>query len=372
MGSKDANRSLFSVWESLFFIPRPDKVNATPENAGGEVGNSVPVRYRNVLGMVQSCGEYDRLVAGVFENYLTVKFKDNGLRNVVNGLDWLAHFDILNKEAMKSQTWALMGHFSFPLVACHLLFASNMKQRIGFPTQNSEATAKLQRSWQMMESVQNEMEVSSRPYCNNTVLLREVLPTILSVIQPTLRPVNTQLFSAKEKAELANVVSVHIAYSISYQQERNQETGQYQYRMEPDIESLVWFPETKRASSLSYGSKQLISHQIELEKMRRIDAAKAEFASEKNISQKKVETPAEIMTPKGSKKTSNHLATLTAKPVDIKPVVATDFFGRVIKVDPTMQLKKSEGDLVKSDIWFKFKEGYSNAVRRNVKIKNFL
>ena len=40
---------------------------------------------------------------------------------------------------------------------------------------------------------------------------------------PLFRPVNTQLYSAKEKAELKNLVNIHIAYNITYQQQRNME-----------------------------------------------------------------------------------------------------------------------------------------------------
>ena len=34
--------------------------------------------------------------------------------------------------------------------------------------------------------------------------------------------------------------------------------------------------------------------------------------------------------------------------------------------------EKKTNDIVKTDIWFRFKEGYSNAVRRKVKISNLL
>ena len=39
--------------------------------------------------------------------------------------------------------------------------------------------------------------------------------------------------------------------------------------MDPDVESVVFFPGVSRAVELSYGAKQLIAHEIELEKMRR-------------------------------------------------------------------------------------------------------
>ena len=75
-------------------------------------------------------------------------------------------------------------------------------------------------------------------------------------------------------------------------------------------------------------------------------------------------------TPKGSKTTTNHLQKLAAKPLEVKERVATDFFGRVLKVDPSKQ-NKQDG-MVTSDVWFKFKGGYSNAVRRNVKMKDLM
>ena len=150
------------------------------------------------------------------------------------------------------------------------------------------------RASSVVEVVTGEMEPTARAYCTRGTLVREILPTILHVIRPALRspksqdffqificvpalylsdlsgrPVNTQLFSAKEKADLGNVVSVHLAYNLAYQQERG-ETGQYTYRMEPDLEELVTFPGAARPATLTYATKQLISHEIELERMRRL------------------------------------------------------------------------------------------------------
>merc|ERR1712083_23704 len=219
------------------------------------------------------------------------------------------------------------------------------KQRINFPTQGTEAKNNLMKSQNVLASVVGEMLPSARVYSTNTALVRELLPAILSVVQPTLRPVNTQLFSAKEKSELANVVSVHIAYNLTYQQERDLETGQYVYKMDPDVESVVFFPGTKRLVNLSYGIKQLIAHEIELEKMRRIDAAIAANSNSSagsgqpssqsrsnpsSNSNTPVKDSEGESTPRGSKKTTSHLQKLAAKPVDIKERVATDFFGRVI------------------------------------------
>ena len=50
----------------------------------------------------------------------------------------------------------------------------------------------------------------------------------------TTRQVNTQLYSAREKAELSQLVRVMIAYNLTYQQTRAAD-GQYNYCLEPFV-----------------------------------------------------------------------------------------------------------------------------------------
>lgn len=55
-----------------------------------------------------------------------------------------------------------------------------------------------------------------------------------------------------------------------------------------------------------------------------------------------------------------------------------DFFGRVITVNQDKQNKydketiSSQTFLSKNDVWFKYKEGFSNAVRRKVIMEDLL
>ena len=41
------------------------------------------------------------------------------------------------------------------------------------------------------------------------------------------------------------MVAVHVAYNLTYQQERDPESGQYFYKMDPNVESIVYYPGTK-------------------------------------------------------------------------------------------------------------------------------
>ena len=57
----------------------------------------------------------------------------------------------------------------------------------------------------------------------------DVLPNLVEILRPSLRPVNTQLYSQKEREELSNLVATMIAYNLTYSQERTEE-GQYVYK----------------------------------------------------------------------------------------------------------------------------------------------
>eukprot|EP00088_Acartia_fossae_P024597 TRINITY_DN2552_c0_g1_i1.p1 TRINITY_DN2552_c0_g1~~TRINITY_DN2552_c0_g1_i1.p1 ORF type:complete len:946 (-),score=309.66 TRINITY_DN2552_c0_g1_i1:176-3013(-) len=389
LGVKDTQKSLFGVWADIFGQPVKDAKASRHD----QTADNASARMKHIQTSVARSGETDRILTGVFENYLTIPVRNVDLRNVVCGTEWFCYYDILHSEILHSQNYSIMGHLAYPLVKAHFLYSVPGRVKIMFPTQFTELRNKVNASKNILETITNEMLPATRAFCPNSVLVRELLPYILSVVQPVLRPINTQLYSAKEKSDLRNLVSIHIAYNITYQQERNSE-GQYEYRMDPDVESIVAFTGVKRTVQLTYASKQLISHEIELEKMRRIDAMIARNAAADAAAASAAEVPPSATptkpggpsrssqdpgsvsksgTPQGSKTTTSHLQKLTPKQVVIKDQQAKDFFGRVIK---RAQPKKSEGekknDIVKTDIWFKFKEGYSNAVRRNVKLKDFM
>jgi len=51
----------------------------------------------------------------------------------------------------------------------------------------------------------------------------------MTIMQPNLRPVNTHLYSPREKEELQNLVSLLISYNLNFVQERTLD-GSYVYR----------------------------------------------------------------------------------------------------------------------------------------------
>ncbi|XP_020625554.1 chromosome transmission fidelity protein 18 homolog [Orbicella faveolata] len=390
IGQKDSHRSLFSIWQEIFQLPKPKRRRfaaiANNENQNslannrellsmgaleGNVSNaneqrgmtSLSSRFHTVLHSAMSSGQYEKVAQGLFENYLQVKFKDPSFEVVVSGTEWLEFSDFVEQAVLQRQSYILQGYSPFLSVAFHLFYASQAHSKLRYPSSQYESHLKETKTKNLVNTIKNE----SSPHIRQNISVRtaclELLPFILEVITPTLRPVNTQLFSAREKQQLAELIDTMIGYNLTYHQERNFE-GQYTYVLDPNVEEAVKFSGLPQHRQLTYANKQLIAREIELEKMRRAEKALTAHvdvncpvitsSSKKKPEETKPKKPVVVLS----------LDTSKAKPREAKP--ALDFFGRPIKVKPKLTEGETSGHSAQSKpsaIWFRFNEGYSNAMK---------
>ena len=210
VGNKDTQKSHFSVWQDLFQLPRASSKRKFDQEKSAAATES---RFQNSLRMVMACGDYEKLQQGVFENYLNAKFKDTRMQNVQLGQDWFCFFDIIHQHIMHSQVYTTMAYLPYNFVATHLLFAASGRFKVTYPTQAFETKSALLKSNQIVESLYADMTPGVRCYTSMTSLVRDILPCLLHIIQPNLRPVNTQLFTKSEKELLEKVIATFLAYS---------------------------------------------------------------------------------------------------------------------------------------------------------------
>ncbi|CAH0564049.1 unnamed protein product [Brassicogethes aeneus] len=359
VGQKDMQKGLFSVWEDIFRIERPKML------PGQDIAlRNVTLRDRmnKVLQTVSSFGDYERVGQGVFENFPSMKFKDNNMENVCAALDWFGFTDLVSKQIYQLQNYSLGPYLQYAFVQWHFVFGSPNHQKINFPTQGYEAKLKTERQRAVVKEVMKGMTTSVRAYCQKISLTLDIFPLLLRIIVPTFRPVSLHLYTAEEKNELLKLVSIMIDYNLNYVQERTTE-GTYVYKLEPNIGDIVIFDRSSKndVRELSYPNKQLVAREIEMEKMRRID-----LPNKNIVTNKEMKTPQRNGVPESS--LPNHLQTLKARQVKGKtsPGVVKDFFGRIIKQAST--LNESTSKKPTNDIWYQYKEGYNNAVRKNIKI----
>ncbi|XP_048408512.2 chromosome transmission fidelity protein 18 homolog isoform X2 [Stegostoma tigrinum] len=404
VGLKDLNKSLFSVWKEIFQLPKVQRKRIgqdsslqyelkSSDNQSALDGimkttlSTAAQRFNYILHLSTSTGDYEKITQGLFDNFLLMKFKDPTFTGVCLALEWLEFTDILNKRMMSVQNFQLMRYLPFLPVTFHMLFAASSVPRISYPNSQYEAQTKIAHMNNLLTSMVGEISPAIRSRITLQALVSEILCLLLDILSPKLRPVNTQLYSAKEKQQLADLIGAMLSYNLTYHQERTPD-GQYVYLLDPNIEDVCRFPDLPARRPMTYQAKQLIAREIELEKMRRVEA----LLNARNMEKKEaVELKSKTSESNKSSKpcVKNHEQTLknVLKSVSVKEKVELDFFGRKMDrinivttstvtgaAEPTKEtaerfIGKAVGN---SDVWFQFNEGVSNAVRRNVYIKDLL
>ena len=124
-----------------------------------------------MLKTAQSCGDYDKLVGGVFENYLDNKFKDSYLENVISGHEWFRFFDSLWQEISHSQIYTLMGYAPFVLVSSHFHFSSLNKPSVSYPFTQAEKRGILSKNRNILSSVVAQMAPIERAFGSELTLV---------------------------------------------------------------------------------------------------------------------------------------------------------------------------------------------------------
>uniref|UniRef100_A0A8D0FKX4 Chromosome transmission fidelity protein 18 homolog n=1 Tax=Strix occidentalis caurina TaxID=311401 RepID=A0A8D0FKX4_STROC len=401
IGLKDQNKGLFSIWQDIFQLPKvqrhrigmdpalPTQLLVGDEDLshlrGTAAFNASSHRFHHILHLAVSSGEQEKLAQGLYDNFLNMKLRDSSLSSVCLALEWLSFSDLLSRAVLHGQSFQLMRYLPFLPVAFHLLFAATTIPRLAYPSSQHEALAKLNHMQNLVVSMVSGITPSARSRAGQQPLVLEVLCLLLDIIAPKLRPVNTQLYSLKEKQQLADLISTMLAYNLTYHQERLPE-GQYVYKLDPNVEDVCRFPDLPARRQLTYQAKQLIAREIELEKMRRTEA----LLQARNLSEvgraRGVLGPGNGLGDTGPVVPPNHqqrLEHIVRRAAVEDKVRGLQFLPRFLPAPPlpagATQASKEEslesqmGKAVgKSDVWFRFNEGVSNAVRRNIYIKDLL
>ncbi|XP_074202736.1 chromosome transmission fidelity protein 18 homolog isoform X1 [Camelus bactrianus] len=407
IGLKDQRKGLFSVWQEVFQLPRAQRhrVGQDPTlpthvlllsdgHAGSEpLAAEAPMtlasqRFYHILHMAASAGEHEKVVQGLFDNFLRLRLRDSSLGAVCAALDWLAFDDLLGQAAHHSQSFQLLRYLPFLPPAFHLLFASSRVPRIAFPSSQQEAQNRMSRTQNLIQTLVSGITPATRSRAAPQALVLDTLCLLLDILAPKLRPVSTQLYSAREKQQLASLVGTMLAYSLTYRQERTPD-GQYVYRLEPNVEEVCRFPELPARKPLTYQAKQLIAREVEVEKMRRVEVlARARDSPQVDGDALGAEGPLGSTGEKGAQPPApySHKQQLECimKKATLEEQPERDFFGRVVvrrAAAPSTEDAAPETDTAerrmgtavgRSDVWFRFKEGVSNAVRRSLYIRDLL
>lgn len=242
IGQKDQHKSMFNVWTAIFQVQRPKKVikKTSGEQQCQVVGMSdmsATTRMEHVLETVNSCGEYDRLIQGVFENFLKQKMADPNLEGVVEANRWFCFDDRIQKKINSVQNYSIYPYLVFGFVSWHFSFASMAYPQIAYPQKQYEVSQKTATTKLVLSNLRKGIVPNLRGFGTGSEMLLDSISLLKLIISPELRSVSLHLLSEKEKAELKHTVDVITDLGLTFNQLQSAD-GTYVYKIEPDIEYL--------------------------------------------------------------------------------------------------------------------------------------
>ncbi|OCF36301.1 hypothetical protein I316_02176 [Kwoniella heveanensis BCC8398] len=367
VGLKDSGTTLQSVWNTLF-IPLAAKERR--KTVGIDDGRYVD----RVSFAVQACGEYDKLVQGCFEHYPNLKPLDASLTNLNKIHDWLGYYDRLSNKVSESQEWELMGYMPYAVTAwyAHMAAPANNTKPTEWPKADYECYQARTANEEIANSLKLLVPPILRSLFSSTKTLTELIPLLMRIISPPLKPVNANIAKPAERAVLDRLVELLIPLGLRFWVEKG-ENGQPMMRLEPPIDVFVHY-EGKRADDIAasrFAVRQLVAQAMDAELARRRGAAGADGEGGTGA-----ESFAKAYGLKGN-------AGMGVKTVDKAEAPATDFFGRLKSTTSLLSVNSTESPVEgslspapapveppkkKFRALYKFHEGSSSAVRKNIKM----
>ncbi|CAL7936344.1 unnamed protein product [Xylocopa violacea] len=386
---KDNRRGLFDSWKQLLTLPM---------NRNGIL--PISERVQLVLKTVRN-GESEKLALGIFHNYPEIC--GDKLNYVIVCLEWFQFFDEILSAIASFQIWSIMSYINYAFITWHLYFARARSVKLSYPSTLYEINQKHTNSIGILTTIQKS---SGR---NSTILAVDIAPFLPDLLNPRLRTISGHLHSAKEKDSINRLVNILIDFGLTFIQEKNLD-GTYDYKLDPDILRIGIFADCKHRRTLPYAVKQIIVQELETERLRLAanlirSATNAVQNKNENTTKENENTTKEnenttkenenttkenenttkekATVPQISTKILNNLASTSRATemfkkiqTETKEITYKDFFGRIITVNQDKQQmsdkESSRKSLRKNGAWYKYKEGFSNAVRRKVVMEQLL
>ncbi|KAK4798444.1 hypothetical protein SAY86_030770 [Trapa natans] len=407
VGRKDMSKSIFNVWKEIF-----QKKKFKNKKTSNLDQSSVSREFDFLYSLISSCGDYDLIMDGVYENFLHQQYHDPSMKKTVSCLNRVGESDLIHQCIMRSQHMHLQVYQPPIVIAVHHLIAQVPKPNIEWPKSLKRFRTTLMEKEDILRAWKHKIAPFISRHLSVKSFVEDFVSPLLHILSPpNLRPVAVHLLSESEKNDLTQLITRMISYSISYKYSST-ELQPRNLRLEENIDAktLIFVPPIGDYINfkdyipsyhvLSLVMKQVLLHEVEKQKIlhecterwpKLADNSKMENKciegtedARSKYSAHRVESLSNIkMKYRENNSTASAKGTKDAKPGNAKgtkdakrPSNGSNYFDRFRKLNSTCS-QKTETVVVKFErdthpVLFKFNEGFTNAIKRPVRIRDFL
>ncbi|KAL6503553.1 hypothetical protein OROGR_025476 [Orobanche gracilis] len=398
VGRKDVSKSAFDIWKEIF-----RKRKKKQERNSNNFGSSMSKEFEFLYSMISNRGDYDLILDGVHENILQLCYVDPVMQKTVQCLDSLVVSDITHRYILRTQQMFLQVYQPPIAIFIHSLAPNIFSRKDGHVPHMAQP------------NITKYFEASV-----NKILCRRLSfsDVAYSVTASPETVVALHLLSDNEKRDLVQLVNNMVSYAITYkkiQPDRNlsheDALDAAALSFDPPIGEFIHFKGYNACHfDLALAVKHVLIHEVEKQKIlqsshpKSADLRMENHASVKDTgsgqSSKSSYTNGSAVNKMYGKSLTIQKSALSVSskspvsesgggstPMDkVKSVERTkkpsgslaSFFDRFRKVNSegsgitnvvleSRTLKRDSHPLL-----FKFNEGFTNAVKRPVRVREFL
>eukprot|EP00850_Spirogloea_muscicola_P006172 SM000029S10467 [mRNA] locus=s29:313841:321290:+ [translate_table: standard] len=395
VGRKDMTRNMFHIWQEVF-QSKKRKDGERDEHAD----------FSRLHALISSQGDSELIMAGIHENLHSTSYHDTYFAKTVQCMDWIAESDIIGQQGFSRQHGYLHSYQAAPVLAIRRMVASSNRPHLRWPKAHfkfrSDRASRQELLILWRAKLNPAVFCSWGPACAS----QDLVSFLLTILSPSLRPVSLQLLSKAEKKGIDELVDTMVSLGISYQAAKaptQSDTRALEQslilQMDPPLGNLVNYESSlSEHNILSSTIRQMLAHEVELERIRR-DCASRKFQSI-DVNKHKAEAPI-VLPPKSEHDKENELPAYGGTSADKKKdkhvyhaaafqqssssrlsvqaqKPSVDFFGRCLGAGHKQGVHRRGSvtfDTAARDalpVLYKYHEGFTNAVRRPVLIRDLL
>ncbi|KAL8026519.1 hypothetical protein ABFS82_14G033000 [Erythranthe guttata] len=402
VGRKDSSKTAFDVWKEIF-----QKRKGKRDRKSNNSSSSNSKDFEFLYSVISNRGDYDLIMDGIHENILQLNYVDPMMQKTVKCLDNLLISDITHRYVMRTQRMALQV-YQPPIAICiHGLVAQLERKDIEWPKSFYRQRTLLAERADMFQTWHNRISPHISRHLSTKSFVEDSISPMLHILSPpTLRPVALHLLSDKEKNELGQLVKNMVSYAITFKNVKSDRSVTFRHEdssdattlsLDPPLSEFIQFKAYNSCHvNLASAVKQVLVHEVEKQKIMQSSLSKfTQLHTDEHDALTRSNTesrlPFKSTNTNGSAETKiqkSGLSLSSKSAIDeVKSVqrtkkhsgVQTDYFARFKKVNKEgsqitnkVAQKSCIAQRDSHPLLFKFNEGFTNAVKRPVRVREFL
>eukprot|EP00884_Botryococcus_braunii_P000217 jgi/Botrbrau1/10196/Bobra.116_1s0012.1 len=375
LASKDVTESAFTAWNQLF----TSRKQSGAGNRAGEDG-------RRLLTMLEDMGDAELIFGGIHENVLQLRYMDTHMTRTALATSHLAHADILLRQCGRRGDFSLLRYMPPVALSVRSCVAGPSRPNLKWPRQHAEAQRRRFANQEMLRAWHLNIHPSLQSSLTISAAVQEVLPSIMSVVCRPLRPVAVRLLNVDEREALSALVATLADFSLNFDLGQAHMPDATALALLPPVHTVCIFPGLPSVlKPPAHPVRQMISHELQLESIRRREQSQAHAnptASGNCTQELQCDVEPDPLPPKDMPQALPLTIAQRAKAGPVKSVKVErkrnwleELKGRTDAAKKPQVAKQGLNNPEGPRHWpvlYKFSQGYTNAVRRNVRMKDLL